>query len=151
MKCAWSHCRHNNIISENEQYVKKSSKYYHFACDCERENINKSIILFTENVNDQVVMSQLRGIINNLIFKQGFEAEYVVFAIKYAIEHPELKLMYPQGLHRICKDQNILNLWKKKQADDMLRGQSINLQEIEEHKIEYNFTKKKRSVSDLFG
>jgi len=151
-KCGWSHCKMDNIIQEEDDFVVVGGKRYHKQCNCERENINKSITLFTEQVNDQIVMSQLRSVINNLIFKQGFESDYVVFAIQYAIDHPEYKLTYPQGLHRICKDQEIIGLWKTQKANSLLQGQKVVIDEIDKtEKIKYNSTQKERSVSALFG
>lgn len=150
-KCAWLHCRMDNIIQEDDDFVVVGGKRYHKQCNCERENINKSIVLFTEQVNDQIVMSQLRSVINNLIYKQGFDSEYVVFAIQYAINHPEYKLTYPQGLHRICKDQTIIDIWRTQMANKLLQGQKVTIDEMDEHKVEYSATQKKKSVSDLFG
>ena len=151
-KCGWSHCKIDNIIQEGDDFEIVGGKKYHKYCNFERENINKSIILFTEQINGQIVMSQLRSVINNLIFKQGFESDYVVFAIQYAIDHPEYKLTYPQGLHRICKDQKIIGLWKTQKANSLLQGQKVVIDQIDEtEKIKYNSTQKKKSVSDLFS
>lgn len=121
-KCAWKHCKFDNVIKEDEDYEVINGRKYHRQCNCERENINQCITLFVEQVNDQIVMTQLRSVINNLIYNQGFESEYVVFSIQYAIEHPEYKLTYPQGLHRICKDQKIMDLWKNKQDQKIINS-----------------------------
>lgn len=151
-KCAWKHCKFDNVIKEDESYEVIGGRRYHTECNCEREDINECITLFTEQVNSQIVITQLRSVINNLIFKQGFESEYVVFAIQYAINHPEYKLTYPQGLHRICKDQTIVNTWKTQKANSVLQGQKIVIDKIDKsEKIKYNTTQKKKSVSDFFS
>lgn len=152
MKCAWTHCKYNKNITDGQETVKIGNRNYHKECACEKDNINNCIALFTEQINGQIVMSQLRSVINNLIFKQGFESDYVVFAIQYAIDHPEYKLTYPQGLHRICKDQKIIGLWKTQKANSLLQGQKVVIEQIDEtEKIKYNSTQKKKSVSDLFS
>lgn len=151
-KCGWSHCKMDNIIQEGDDFEIVGGKKYHKYCNFERENINKSIILFTEQINALISISRLRGVINTLIFKNGFDSAYIVFAIKYAIEHPEYKLTYPEGLYRICKDQKIIGLWKTQKANSLLQGQKVVIDQIDEtEKIKYNSAQKKKSVSDLFS
>ena len=114
-KCAWTHCPCNQVIEDMSDAVKDKTRYYHKDCLKQRNTINDIITLFTEQVNDKIVMSQLRNIINTLIFTEGFEAEYVLYAVRYAINHPYMKLTYPAGIRRICLDQNVLDIWEKTQ------------------------------------
>lgn len=151
MKCAWTHCKYNKNITDGQETVKIGNRNYHKECACEKENINNCITLFIEQINEQIVISKLRSIINTLIYKQGYSSEYVLYSIKYCINHPEVKLTYPEGLHRVCKDLNIQKLYKNMKATQQLQGQKVEIDNIEEHNFEHKVTNKKKLISDLFN
>lgn len=152
MKCVYANCLHDTKeILEGEDFRKDKNKYYHLDCWNYKHKINEIITLFSEQVNPNVVFTVLRSVINNLIFKQKNEPGYVLYAIKYAINHPQMKLTYPQGLYRICKDNEVLESYKKLKADKILEGQKVKIDTIQYNNLELNNTKKKKNVSDLFG
>lgn len=126
--------------------VKDKTRYYHKDCLKQRNTINDIITLFTEQVNDKIVMSQLRNVINTLVFKEGYEAEYVLYAVRYAINHPYMKLTYPAGIRRICLDQNVKSNW-----DNMSRIDTrISLEGERVYNTRSNKPHKKVTVAELF-
>lgn len=126
--------------------VKDKTRYYHKDCLKQRNTINDIITLFTEQVNDKIVMSQLRNIINTLVFTEGFEAEYVLYAVRYAINHPYMKLTYPAGIKRICLDHNVKSNW-----DNMSRiDTKISLEGERVYNTRSNKPHKKVTVAELF-
>ena len=145
-KCAWTHCPCNQVIEDMSDAVKDKTRYYHKDCLKQRNTINDIITLFTEQVNDKIVMSQLRNIINTLVFTEGFEAEYVLYAVRYAINHPYMKLTYPAGIRRICLDQNVKSNW-----DNMSRIDTrISLEGERVYNTRSNKPHKKVTVAELF-
>lgn len=145
-KCAWTHCPCNQVIEDMSDAVKDKTRYYHKDCLKQRNTINDIITLFTEQVNDKIVMSQLRNVINTLVFKEGYEAEYVLYAVRYAINHPYMKLTYPAGIRRICLDQNVKSNW-----DNMSRIDTrISLEGERVYNTRSNKPHKKVTVAELF-
>lgn len=152
MKCAYSNCLHESKdILDGEDFKKENKKYYHTDCWNYKNKINEVITLFTEQVNSNIVFTVLRSIVNNLVFIQKYEPEYILYAIKYAVDHPQMKLTYPPGLYRICKDVDVSESYKKLKANMILEGQTVKIDEVQYSNFELNNTKKKKSVSDLFG
>ena len=152
MKCAYAHCKHENKeIIDGEEYVVAGRYKYHKDCNQEREKINEIITIFIEQVNPNIVVNILRRTINNLI-NDSFEVDYILFAVKYAVNHPEMKLTYPQGLYRICKDIDVLNGWQNLKVNQLLKDKKV---EIKNELIRKEFAIsdtiiKKKNVSDLF-
>lgn len=119
MQCRFAHCRHKTTeIKNGDQYDKVGQMYYHSDCNQERIKLNNIVTLFLEQVNAQVSVPQLRGIVNKLCYDNGYGVDYVEFALQYAIDHPEFRLTYPPGLTRICQSLTIQAEWKKKQDAD---------------------------------
>ena len=151
MKCAWKHCKLGNEIKDTDDYVKVSTKCYHTECNKERENINECISLFKEYINENVVMAQLRKVINTLIYTDGYSSDYVLFCIKSAVSSTNCKLNYPPGLFYVCKDQKMMESWKKKMAQEQLKDKKIEITEVESNSVEYHRNQiKPMSVADLF-
>lgn len=127
MKCRYSHCKHSTTdISQNEDFVQHGNAYYHCDCDAERLLFNDIITVFMEQVNAQISVAALRKVINDIVFNCGMEAEYVMYALKYAISHPEIRLTYPGGMYRVCRDLKIQGLWKKEKVNKWAKNIDMN-------------------------
>lgn len=153
-KCGWTHCPYNKIIKPNEDIKKIGNRYYHAFCSHQKETIEEIVTMFVEQVNGDIVFTTLRGVVNTLIFKQEYDCDYVLYSIRYAVNHPEMKLTYPQGLYRVVKDKSVSQSWAKLKADKSLKEekekQKDNPIEIEEHHFTYKPVKEK-TVANLFG
>lgn len=147
LKCGWTHC--GQPIYDGQEKVKIGKRWYHAECAHEKELINDTITKFIEQVNHTDI-TVLRKIINDIIYNENKPAEYVMFALDYAIAHPEMKLTFPQGLYRICNDQNVLHTWCKQQADKKVGSHNIELKDIERTTTEIKKRSGKTMVSDLF-
>lgn len=113
MQCRFKHCLHSSTeIKDGDDYVRNGSVYYHKDCNELREALNDTVTLFTEHVNNQVSLAELRKIINTLCFVDGMDIKYIQFAINYAVDHPEFRLTYPAGLYRICRNLGIQAEWR---------------------------------------
>ena len=113
LKCGWTHCEYG-YITDDQKKVKVGKRWYHEDCARERELINDIVTKFIEQVNDAQI-PVLRKVVNDIIYNENKPAEFVMFALDYAIAHPEVKLMYPQGLYRVCGSIDVLNAWKERQ------------------------------------
>ena len=113
-KCFWKHCSYGGYITDVNDEVTVGKHYYHKACANERQIIDDIITKFIEQVNPAEI-PVLRRVVNEIVFSdtKPVPAEYVMFALDYAITHPEVKLMYPQGLYRVCNSIDVLNAWKE--------------------------------------
>lgn len=151
MICAYKNCLHEtNKISDDEEYIKEKSTYYHLDCyDCRRK-INEIITIFAEQVNSNIVFTVLRRVINTLVFKQNNDVNFVLYAIKYAVNHPEMKLTNPEGLYRICKDKNVVDSWNEIRCGKLLDGKKVEIKSVTPTSFELPVAKKKKSISDLF-
>jgi len=152
LKCGWTHCSCGWTIFDNQKKVKVGKRWYHEECAKERDTIQSIITKFIENVNDTVDVVVLRKVINEIIYNDDNPrpAEYVMYALDYAIAHPEMKLTFAQGMYRICDNRDVLKSWCQKVADERVGSHTIQLQTVEQPQTEHNVTAKKRLVSDLF-
>lgn len=106
--CAYSHCQHDSrkIDIRTEPYKVLGRAYYHKDCykaklngDWKDEKTKKDLQLFRdiwyEHISKTVVFSQLMHILNSYI-DNGVDSDYLVFVLKYVIEH-KMNLNYPNG------------------------------------------------------
>ena len=119
MVCRFKYCKHNTQeIKENEPFDKVGRCYYHSDCNQTRIQMNNIATRFMECINDKVSISELKAIVKKLCIDEGYGAEYVSFALEYAILHPECKLTYPAGMYRMCRNLNVVREWDKKQVKE---------------------------------
>lgn len=148
-KCGWTHCSCGGYIYDNQPKIRVGKKWYHEECAKDRELIQDIITKFIEQVNDAQI-PVLRKIVNDIIYNEIKPAEYVMFALDYAIAHPEMKLTYPQGLYRICNAHDVLKAWTHKVAKEKVGSHKIDINEVEQPTTVINKKTNKRMVSDLF-
>ena len=116
VKCRYSHCNHTSkelFLSEAVQSGK--STYYHKDCYKQSEEIKQVIDLFREFIDPMVVISNLRVVINNIIFNKYVDSEYLLFALKFAINN-KLNLKHAMGLHYIIGYKNIQDAYQKERS-----------------------------------
>ena len=143
MKCKYTHCRHESTeIKPGEAFDKIGRCYYHPDCNRERTKLSGIVSRFLEEVNSRVSVPELRKIITSLVYDEGYEAEYVEFALGYALEHPEYRLTYPPGMYRVCRSRDVAAAWQKKQDGDFIRNVGSDAFVAEEKEIK-KITRKK--------
>lgn len=147
VKCPWTHCNYNGCISDGQEKVKVGKRWYHKDCAEERDCINEIISVFTEQVNANIEISALRRVINDIVFNEDSPrpAQYVLFAVNYAIEHPVMKLTYPQGLYRICNSLDVIDAWKHR--NDKQFKQMVSKTEFVAEDIKGTLTRQKQNNS----
>ena len=149
LKCGWSHCNCGTFIYDDQPKIKIGKRWYHEECAEEKTLIEDIVAKFLEQVNPAEI-PVLRRVINDIIFNEIKPAQYVMFALDYAIAHPQMKLTYPAGLYRICNDLEVQKAWCKQQADKAIGSHKIEITRLERPTTQINKTSPKRAVSDLF-
>lgn len=112
MKCRWSHCKHGGEVNKDDA-VKDGSAYYHADCYAEKKAIQDIIDLYHEKVDANPIENYLRKTVNDLIFKDGNAAEYLLFAFRYCLNNG-WHLHTPSGLRYVAKDGTAKDAWNKK-------------------------------------
>lgn len=111
MKCGWTHCKHGGEV-DKENAVKKGARYFHPDCLREKDSINEIIKVYHERVDDHPIENFLRKTVNDLVFKDGNSAEFLLFALKYCLDHG-WTLRSPNGLRYVAKDGISKKEWEK--------------------------------------
>lgn len=118
-KCKCSHCTHpNGIINEDDDYIRRSTAYFHKDCRDKMDAIQRIIDLSLEIIGQDVcVQSHLRKVINTIVYDRGNSVEYFEFALNYAKTHNQrgLKVTNPNGLYYLIQNQNVRKAWDKLQ------------------------------------
>ena len=111
MKCRYKYCSHESTEIKGNDYVKIGKAYYHKDCFEKKENIQKIIDYYSNNVEANPVFSFLIKTVNDIVNKNGVDSEYLLFALKYAHEHRMIN--HIPGLRYLPNNQEILKEWNK--------------------------------------
>jgi hypothetical protein len=130
VKCTYSNCNHDDKeLPINEAVLVGKSSYYHRDCHKQSEEIKQIIDLFKTYIDPLVVYSQLKSVINNILFQKFVSSEYLLFALNYAINN-KINLKHAMGLHYIIGYKNIQEAYKKLKAESIKYSitNNINMQ-----------------------
>lgn len=111
MQCRFKYCDHESKEIKGNDYVKIGKAYYHKDCYEKKENVKKIIDYYSNNVETNPVYSLLTKTVNDLVFKNGVDSKYLLFALRYAHEHRMIN--HVPGLRYLPNNQAILKEWNK--------------------------------------
>lgn len=114
MKCRYGHCKHDSKDIPDGEAVHVGNAYYHQDCYREKQSIDDIIAVWCERVDDKPIYGELRGVINNLIFKTGYPAEKVLWYLRWATTHG-IGIKHPPGLYWLMKNEKIAKAWEDAQ------------------------------------
>lgn len=120
MKCRYSHCKHESREVDKSEAIRCGNFYYHPDCFKEKELLNKITETYISKVDSAPVMSQLRSIINTIVFKQGVSPEFLLFALQKA------NISHPPGLYYAVKNESIIQEWNAIQASNKTKDYSFS-------------------------
>lgn len=132
--CKYKYCRHTSREIEEDDLVIDGKNTYHSDCLSEKKCIEKIIDVFSKEVNENVVFSQLRNVINNIVIKKGIDAPVLLFGIQYYLKN-NIPLNYPQGLYYVVQNKRMWEAYYK-------RTEKKNFVEIPEEHESVKFTHK---------
>lgn len=115
MKCRYGHCKHESKEIDSEDAVRIGNSYYHPDCYHEKETIDMIIDTWVNEVDPHPVFAALCKIIRNMIYNQGVNADFLLFALRRATARH--RISHPPGLYYIVKDQDTINAWNRQLAE----------------------------------
>lgn len=127
-QCRYGHCLHEDktINIETDEYEEEGRSYYHKDCYKVKRDAIQIKNLWHDHIDSLVIYSQLNSVINDLIFKEHVSSDYILFAIKYAVDHKsEINLKYPPGIKYIIKRECIKDAYKKEKAEKIKKAEFI--------------------------
>jgi len=113
VKCGYKHCQHESRELLRDSATKIKSIYFHEDCAITKITINKIKELYCKSVDKDVSIPQLLGVINNIVFKKGINAQFLLFGLEYWIKK-NVKISNPYVLHYIKDNKIVANAWKVK-------------------------------------
>lgn len=146
--CKFGHCKHESKEIPKDEAVKIGNAYYHKDCAKNKNNTNLAIELFEQHVNANPVHAQLRAVINNILYTKNIDSDFLVFALRYYIEH-RIPLRYPQGLYYVIQNKEAAEAFEKKRAEKF-KNVKVDLSETKEVEFTYRPTKQK-GFADILG
>ena len=152
MKCAYKHCKHGGEV-EKDQAVKVGNRYYHADCLKEKETVKSIIDLYHEMVDPKPIENYLRKTVNDLIYKDGNDASFILFAIRFCLDNG-WTLRSPGGLRYVAKDWKAKEAWKNKEMAKLSREIKIQMPSFDEELDlpEIKQTKStKKKISTIIG
>ena len=110
MKCRYKYCKNNNQVDKSEA-IKVGNAYY--CKECYKEKTLKQQIekYYLDNF-PQTTIQILRKVINELLYKNNYEAEYILFILE-KIYNNKLKLNNPFGIKSYCNEGRNIDEWNK--------------------------------------
>lgn len=125
--CKYTNCLHDDKEIKKEEAVKSGSAYYHKDCLQTKDDIKEIIKLFKECINPNPVYAQLQSVIKNIIFIKGIQSDFLLFGLRYYIEH-KIPLNYPQGLYYVIQNKDVANAYNKSKIKDVRKSVEITEQ-----------------------
>lgn len=143
VECTYKHCRCEDKVIPLGEEIRIGKIIYHKKCADEWNNIKEVKKLYYENISQTVVQSVLGKVINDIIYGKCIDAEFLLYALKYAINN-HYKINSPYGLHYIIDDYKIKNQWSKDKTKNMVeQNKKIEIIETEDLPFYFNPTKQK--------
>ena len=141
--CTYKHCRCESRDIPLTEAIKICKAVYHEVCLNEWNHIKEIKKVYYENISKTVVQSVLGRVINDIIYGKNIDAEYLLFALNYALSH-NYKINSPYGLHYIIDDYKIKNQWKLDKNRKILnQNKNIEIIKTEDTPFSFNPTKQK--------
>lgn len=137
MKCGYSKCRYGGIV-EKEVAEKVGNRYYHKECLNEK-NLKLQIEKYWQENFPQSTLVILRKAINNLIEKNGYDADYILYVMKWIKINNKI-IRYPMGLVNYCNNVSLKDEYKniniKKEYKKIKKD--IKIEEVDDFKFNYS-------------
>ena len=150
-KCAYNHCKHEHkeIDIKTEQYVEDKNRYYHPECKHEKDTLAEINDYWYRCIDKDVIFNQLVRIVNRLVYQDGMDADYVLFALKKKARF----LNHPPGLVYAVKDKAVKKEWETAQRIkeyETNKGKA-EIKKNDEPSFVYQESEVKKKFGDIFG
>lgn len=112
--CGYKHCLFNSKITASEA-VSVGNRKYHKECALIRDKINEIRDLYIDNIDKNVAIVELVGVLNRIIFTKNVDIDYMLFAMNNVIKR-KLRIKSPYTLYYVADNKQIFALWEKENA-----------------------------------
>lgn len=106
VKCRYKYCKHESKELTKDDAVGVGNAYYHADCYKEKKDKEEIVRLFLDYINPNTPVGFLRKVINKIIHEKEVPSEYLLFGLKYYIDH-KIKLNYPAGLYYVIANKDV--------------------------------------------
>lgn len=114
-KCGFQHCNCEEPLTE-ENGIPVGKRYWHKECYHIKETADKIRKYYVSHISSQVTMAFLNSVISDILYKKKVNADYLLFALKYAYETNK-SIKSPAYLHYIADDKRIQKLYNTTMVD----------------------------------
>jgi hypothetical protein len=147
MKCRYKYCKNDGNVSK-EDAIKENGAYY--CKDCYKEKSLKQQIeeYYIDNMPTTAIQL-LRKVINQLLYTNNYEAEYVLFILK-KIHISKSKINNPFGLGSYCNEGRNITEWKAKKVNEEYKAIKDNIiSDNKEEGVKFNYKPNNKKQTDL--
>ncbi len=148
--CRASHCLHSSKeFLPDDKIVEVGKMAYHEDCYRAISNIKEVVDLFAKKINPNVVFSELRKVINTIVYTRGIDSGLLLFGIKYYINN-RIPLNYPQGLYYVVQNKKVQVGYQKTKTAEVANKYSFDVPD-DEVKTFTHKTQMPRGFSDILN
>ena len=114
VSCRYSHCKHDDKKLLREEAEHSGNAYYHKDCYEEIVTLRQCIDTYVNHFEKDPIFTQLRSVINDIVYNKGYDPFFLLFALEYASAH-NIPLRHIPGLYYIVKNDEIKKAWDARQ------------------------------------
>ena len=106
-KCGYKHCLFSGEKVPLSKSVAVGKRRYHKECAELHRKVDEIKRIYFDLIDDKSDYVQVLGVINNLIFKQQYDVDFVAFTMKYVVAYCSSDVKSPYILHLIIKNKAV--------------------------------------------
>lgn len=149
-KCRASHCFHDSKdILPDDDIVKIKNAAYHKDCYQAISDIREVIDIFATKINPNVVFSELRKVINTIVYDRKIDSGMLLYGVKYYLKN-NIPLNYPQGLYYVVQNKEVQDRYKKIVTAFKVKDYQFTAPVDESQSFEYK-TKPQKGFADILS
>lgn len=152
--CGCKNCLHTStdINLETDEFEQNGTRYYHSDCYRSVENIKKVKDIWAEKVDEYVVWKSLVRVLNDLIYKQKKDSDYILFAIGYAADRESTyHLQSPYGIKYILGKKEIKEAFAKSKIKNVKDSDFKLEKPTQNNSPQFTVKQKKQGFGGIFG
>jgi hypothetical protein len=149
IKCRYKYCKCGNEVNK-EDAIKEGVAYYHKECFKEKTLKQEIEKYYIDNL-PRTTIQILRKVINQLLYTDKYEAEYILFIVK-KIHNNNFKINNPFGLKSYCNEGRNKDEWNKIQINKQYNNikKEIKINNIkEDNKVKFTYNSNNKKWTDL--
>lgn len=148
-KCSLVHCLHESReLTEEDDVVTVGKKSYHADCYEVEIQTKKVCDLFYEKVNPHTVYSNLRKIVNEIVYEKGISPDVLYFGINYYLNN-HIPLNYPAGLFYVIQNKKMMEAYNKTKVKKL--NYKFEVETDKDNKYQYNPKNNNSGFSSILG